>query len=524
MLSTPKTVYLRFVQATSSESLPEQILSSGWQLKACSSWKERREFYDTFEWQAFEKGVAIIKKKNTLFLADLNTGQEKASLPFPGTPSSFFSDTLPSGSLKTGLSSLTEIRAFIKLCSIDAIITSYRILDDNEKTIAILTSESLYLAGRKRPKAFAHLFSLSPLKGYEDEMELIKKSLLCNDDNVCSIVDFRELFGLILKAAGRNAEDYSSKIRLELDADAPVHESARRLLQFTFSVMRANEEGIKKNIDSEFLHDYRVAIRRTRSVLKQLKGVFDAEESEYYLNLFRELGKRTNKLRDSDVYLLRQATYFHYLPPFLQPSLQLFFNDIAASQRRLQKQFCRYLVSSEYQAFLEKWKEFAHQQSIPDPELSPNASLSTRDMALDTIKKAWKKVIRHGRQVSHETTDLELHALRIDCKKMRYLLEFFASIFPQKSVAPVIRQLKELQENLGDFVDFSVQLHFLHERLTAIPPGKEENLLAASMGGLMATLFQKQEEARRTFHKTFSAFDDKKTSQLFHDLLTSIIT
>ena len=44
------------------------------------------------------------------------------------------------------------------------------------------------------------------------------------------------------------------------------------------------------------------------------------------------------------------------------------------------------------------------------------------------------------------------------------------------------------------------------ERLTAITPGKEENLLAASMGGLMATLFQKQEKARRTFHKTFSTF------------------
>ena len=523
MHSILKTVYLRLNQAASSESLPERIISSGWQLRASSSWKECREFYDTMEWQAFEKGVTVIKKKRTLFLADLNTGQETASLPFPGSPSSFFSDTLPSGTLKTELSSLTEIRAFIKLCSIDAIISSYSILDDNEKTIATLTSESLYLADRKKPEALVHIFSLSPLKGYCDEMELIKKSLLCNDENVCSIVDFRELFELILNAAGRNIQDYSSKIRLKLDAEAPVHESARRLLQSTFSVMRANEEGIKKNIDSEFLHDDRVAIRRTRSVLKQLKGVFDAEESEYYLNLFRELGKRTNELRDSDVYLLRQATYFHYLPPFLQPSLQLFFNDIATSRRRLHKLFCRYLASCQYQAFLEKWEEFAHQQSIPDSGRSPNALLSTRDMALDTIKKAWKKVIRHGRQVSHETTDRELHALRIDCKKLRYLLEFFSSIFPQKSVAPVIRQLKELQENLGDFVDFSVQLHFLHERLTTIPPGKEENLLAASMGGLMATLFQKQEEARSTFHKSFSAFDDEKTSQLFHDLLTSRI-
>jgi CHAD domain-containing protein len=521
MHTTPKTVYLVLNQATSGESLQEKFLPSGWQIKVRSSWKERREFYDTFEWQAFEKGIAVIKKKRTLFLADLNTGQEKASLPFPRSPSSFFSDTLASGSLKTELSSLTEVRAFIKLCSIDALIRSYRILDDNEKTIATLTSESLYLADRKKPEAFAHLFSLSPLKGFGDEMELIKRSLLCNDDNLCSIVDFREFFVLIMNAAGRNIQDYSSKITLDLDAEAPVHESARQLLQFTFSIMRANEAGIKLNIDSEFLHDYRVAVRRTRSILKQLKGVFGAEETSRYLNLFRDLGKRTNELRDRDVYLLRQTNYFHYLPPFLQPSLQLFFNDMTVSRKRLHKQFCRYLASRDYKSFLEKWDAFATEQSIPDPELSPNAFLSTRDMALDTMNKAWKKVIRHGRQVSSETTDCELHALRIDCKKLRYLLEFFSSIFPHKNVAPVIRHLKELQENLGDFVDFSVQLHFLHDRLTAIPPGKEENLLAASMGGLMTTLFHKQEEARCTFHKTFSAFDDEKTSQLFHDLLTS---
>ena len=521
MHTTRKTVYLRLNQATSGKSLPEHILPSGWQLKTCLSRKERHEFYDTFEWQAFDKGLVVVKKKRTLFLADLNTGEETASLFFPGSPYSFFADALSPGSLKTELSALTNIRAFIKLCSIDAIITSYRILDDNEKTIATLTSESLYLAGRENPEAFAYLFSLTSLKGYEDEMELIEKSLLCHDNDVCSIMDFRELFVLIMNAAGRNVRDYSSKIRLELDADAPVHESTRQLLLFTVSVMRANEEGIKKNLDSEFLHDYRVAIRRTRSILKKLKGVFDAEKSNYYLNFFRELGKRTNELRDNDVYLLRQATYFHYLPPFLQPSLQLFFNDIAVCRKKLHKQFCRYLASSEYQTFLEKWEEFAHQQSIPELERAPNASLSTRDMALETIKKAWKKVIRRGRQISHETTDRELHALRIDCKQLRYLLEFFSSIFPHKSIAPVIRQLKELQENLGDFVDFAIQLHSLHEHLTAIPSGNEESFLAASIGGLIATLFQKQEEARSKFHKTFSSFDDEKTSQLFHDLLTS---
>ncbi|NTV17489.1 MAG: CHAD domain-containing protein [Chlorobiaceae bacterium] len=518
MHTTHKMLFIKLNQAASREWLPENIFPPGLQLKTLSSWKERREFYDTFEWQAFEKGFVIVKKKKKLFLADLNSGHETFSLSLPGNPSSFFSDTLPSGDLKNALSSCTEIRAFIKLCSIDVIIHSYRILDDNEKTIATLTSESLYLADKEQPEPFIHLFSLLPFKGYEDEMKLIQKAL---SDDVGTVLDFRELFLLIMNAAGRNIHDYSSKIRLDLDADAPIYESARQLLQFTFSIMRANESGIKKNIDSEFLHDYRVAIRRTRSILKQLKGVFDSEETAYYLNLFRDLGKRTNELRDMDVYLLKQATYFHYLPSTLQPSLKLFFTDIAASRRRLHKQFCSYLESTAYQSFLEEWDAFANRLSIPDPERSPNATLFTKSIGVESIKKAWKKVVRHGRQISRETTDTELHALRIDCKKLRYLLEFFSSIFPQKTTLPVIRQLKELQDNLGDFVDFSVQHHFLQERLLSIPPGKEQNVLAASIGGLMATLFQKQEETRSKFHKTFRSFDHEETSQLFHDLLST---
>ena len=521
MHTTPTTVYLTLNPEVTIESLHQNALPSEWRMEARSSRKERREYYDTFEWQAFKQGVVIVKKKRTIFLADLNSGKETRSLPFSGSSSSFFPDDFPNNNLREVFSSFTDIRAFIKLCSIDVIIQSFLILDDNEKTIAILTCESLYLAEKELHEPFTHLITLSPLKGYEDEMKLIEKSL---SNEAGTILDFRELFVLIMKAAGQNVEDYSSKIQLNLDGDAPILASARQLLQFTFSVMRANEKGIKKNIDSEFLHDYRVAIRRTRSVLKQLKGVFDPEETAYYLNLFRELGKRSNELRDMDVYLLRQHLYFHYLPPLLQPSLTFLFNDIAVSRKKLHKQFCRYLESSTYHSFLEEWDAFANRQSIPDPELSPNATISTRNMALVTIKKAWKKVIRHGRQVSPETTDTELHALRIDCKKLRYLLEFFSSIFPQKTILPAIRQLKELQENLGDFVDFAVQLHFLHKRLQSMPPGKEENLLAASMGGLMATLFQKQENARCKFHKTFRSFDQEESHQLFHDLLTSTTT
>ena len=517
MSEARKTVYFRMKQANSSEPLSENQLPHGWHLEMLSIRKERRVFYDTFSWQVFDRGFVLVKKKITLVLADLNTGQEKASIAFNKNPSSFFPGSLPSGKTRELLSSCSNIRAFIRYCAIDTLTHSYRILDDNEKTVAILVSESLSLASKKKQEPFAHLLCIRAFKGYQKEIESIEKSLREQQETE-STLSFRDLFLLVMSVAGCGVKEYSPKILLHLDKNARIDESIRQLLQATLSIIRQNETGIRQDIDSEFLHDYRVAIRRTRSILKQLKGVFDKEETAYYLDAFRELGKRSNKLRDSDVYLLRQQTCVHYLPPLLRPSLKLFFSDIALSRKTLHKQFSRYLASDAYHSFLEKWERFVIRKVIDGDEQHPDATLSTIVVAISSIKKALKKVIRTGRQIGPEATDAELHTLRIECKKLRYLLEFFSSLFPLKTIGPVIRQLKELQDNLGNFVDFAIQLHILHQRLESIQEGGGEILSAASTGGLMATFYQKQEEARQKFHEKFEDFDNEESAKLFENL------
>jgi CHAD domain-containing protein len=520
MSAIQKKVYFKVQKPDTWELLPVDTFPAGWRFKELSSRQERQFFYDTFEWQAFEKEAVIVKKKNTLYLLSLTSGHEKASVTLQGNPSSFFSDDLPCSKTKEELSSYSDIRAFIRLCSIDVRIRTYCIINDEGKTTGTLTSESLSLSDKSKQDAFMHLVSLQPLKGYQKEMSAFEQSLSSFDETMC-IIEFSTRFLFIMSAAGLNVQGYSSKIRLHFNADAPVHESARLLLQCTLSIMRLNETGISKNIDTEFLHDYRVAVRRTRSILKQLKGVFGPQEIKYYLNAVKEIGKRTNELRDRDVCLLRQPAYCRYLPPFLQPSLKTFFSEIAISRTALHKQVCRYFVSEDYRSLLEEWKLFINCQLLPDPEQAPNASLSTRAIVLTSIKKAWKKAIRHGRQIGQEATDSELHTLRIDCKKLRYLLEFFSSIFPDKTITPVIRQLKELQENLGNFVDYAVQIHFLYEHLASAKTCSGDKFLAASIGGLMTTLYQKQEEARQKFHKSFREFDNDETTRLFHELLTN---
>ncbi len=519
MRTSPKTVYLRLKPETASESLPENALPSNWNFKLLTLRKEKREFYDTFEWQAFRKSFVIIKKKGMLSLVELDSGHETASVPFTGKSRSFFADSLSPGTLKQQLSSCSDVRAFIKICAVSVLVRSYKILDSNEKTIAILTTEAFSHPDTSATEPFVHTASLTPLKGYEEKMELAEKSFSSHHE-FDTAFGFRELFLLVIRTAGGKAGEYSSKFNLVLKPDAPIHATARTIMQFTLSVMGQNKDGILNDIDTEFLHDYRVAIRRIHSLVKQLNGVFDAADTAYYLHHFRELGKRTNTLRDLDVSLLRKNGYFSYLPPSLQPQLQLFFSDIAASRRTLHKQLRRYLSSGNYHSFLERCEKFINQES--PPETAPDSSLSTISFARIAIKKAWKKVIRHGRRISPETTDAELHALRIDCKRLRYLLELFASIFPKKTTAQIIKKLKVLQDELGDFVDFSVQRRSLDEKLALIPAKNDSTkLLVAATGGLMATTFQKQEKARKKFHRRFNSFDNEESSQLFHHLLTS---
>lgn len=521
MSALPETLYFRVSDDASHDQPDGESLPSGWSLKKISSSRERQVFYDTFEEQAYYMGLVVVRKKGTICLTDIDTGIVQAEAPFHGTPPFFFPSVLPECKARKLLEQCSNIRAFIRTCSVDVYVSSWRILDENKKTVAFLNSESMQVIDRNNPEHFARFYSITPLKGYHRELSRILKALPEQVDSY-RIVGFRDRFLLIMKEIGPESRGYSAKLHMQLDAEATIHENVRRLLQFTTSLMQMNEHGIRKDIDSEFLHDYRVAIRRTRSILRQLNGVFDPHQTAWFLNGLRELGKRTNELRDGDVYLLRKEEYSRLLPPSLRASLTPFFDNIDTSRRLLHIQFCRYLSSDEYRSFMESWNEFIRSNELPDPVSAPKSALPTRVVASKSIRKGWEKVIVHGRQIGSKATDKELHELRIDCKKLRYLLEFFSSLFPRKNAGRLVKHLKELQENLGTFVDLSVQLMFLQNRLKSMKPADCSIEEAAAIGGLLTSLYREQERAREQFRETFTRFDNEETGTLFDELITCL--
>ena len=65
----------------------------------------------------------------------------------------------------------------------------------------------------------------------------------------------------------------------EITATMPAPVAVARLLLRLLDTMELNVDGVLRDIDTEFLHDLRVAVRRTRSAIKLLGEVLPADWS-----------------------------------------------------------------------------------------------------------------------------------------------------------------------------------------------------------------------------------------------------
>jgi CHAD domain-containing protein len=352
----------------------------------------------------------------------------------------------------------------------------------------------------------ATYLSLRPVRGYPKYSRKLAKHLRRAGQATAMTED---LYRNALEGAGRKPGSYSGKLDLHLKPKKRSDRSAKVILRYLFEIMKANEAGIKADIDTEFLHDYRIAIRRTRSALSQIRNVFPADVTEHFKQEFRTLGQLTNQQRDLDVYLLSEGEFQARLPEAMR-------EDIVALEEVIEG-----LSSSEYDRALNEWEEFLN-EPVPKKPAAAYAALPIVNLARKRIYKRYRRVIKDGEYILTHTQDELLHALRIECKKLRYLMEFFISLFPRKKMTRLIKQLKKLQDNLGDFNDLSVQQEYLMHMAEELPlddPRSRKALVAT--GYLVENLGYKQKKVKANFADTFTEFASPANQALFRRLFAT---
>jgi CHAD domain-containing protein len=204
------------------------------------------------------------------------------------------------------------------------------------------------------------------------------------------------------------------------------------------------------------------------------------------------------------------------LPAALQPGLTSFFADLAIRRQAEQKKMVHALRSKKSKNILNGWKRYLASE---DRQPAPAAGKAVDVLAARIIFRRFKRVMKDGQVLDTVTPDAEVHRLRIQCKKLRYALEFFSSLYPAEDIRTLVRHLKRLQDILGAFNDSSVQQQMLRHSLEGLRTGsRRNNEWAAALGGLMQSLFQEQQELRGHFVEAFTQFSDPENTALFNEL------
>ncbi|CAD7853569.1 MAG: hypothetical protein [Olavius algarvensis Gamma 1 endosymbiont] len=478
-----------------------------------------RRFLDSFDWRLHLAQATLEERLETgrrrLLWRDSRTDASPCAQPGDREPG--FAWDLPEGPVRSRLEPVLGIRRLLPLLEVHSRVQPLRLLNEDDKTVVRLVLEDNRFRDptRDREGPLAARIGLFPVRGYT--ADLGETARMLNRDLDLEPAR-RGVLSEALAAAGRRPGDYSSKLDYRLDGNQRADAAAKELLLGLLATLEANLEGAKANLDSEFLHDLRVATRRTRSALTQIKDVFASDLVADYKTRFAQVQQITGPVRDLDVYLLDFDGYQACLPAPLRPDLEPLRALLTDRYDGLHQALVAALEASEFRGLLASWRAFL-EAPVPERSNLRNAMRPTREVADARIRRLYRRVRKAGRAITPDSPPPELHELRKHCKKLRYLLEFFASLYPQQQVGALVKTLKKLLDNLGRFQDLAVQADHLRETARQLhAEGKAETATLLAMGALVGDLLDRQRQARNEFPRIFADFDAPAKRAVFRAL------
>jgi CHAD domain-containing protein len=474
-------------------------------------------YLDSYDWRLWLAGAELMFERqeagNRLYWIDHGTGSmlDTQVLDMPPTVAS----DLPAGSLRERIAKPLAMRILLPLVQVEQEVRTLQVLNEDEKTVLRLRllTNRFSSPGKQIKGDLEGRVRLSPLKGYAKDFFRVQQQL----ESLQLEPVTRTLFEEALAGIDRRPGDYSSKLNYQLDPDRRSDKTVKQILVSLLDTLEANVEGTKDNLDSEFLHDLRVATRRSRSAMSQIKGVFDPRELDSYKTGLAWLGQVTGPTRDLDVYLLQFDDYRQSLPSRVRPDLDPFHAFLLVQHEQAQQNLRRKLNSPHFRKLMKDYRQWL-ETPVPKVATQPNAMRPIAELADERIRKVFKRVRKDGAVINQDSPAELLHELRKDCKKLRYLMEFFQSLYPKPEIRELIKQLKVLLDNLGEFQDLQVQAEALETFGEQMQQAGAPARSLMAMGILVGNLLTRQEQAREDFFALFTNFDSEENVQAFKRL------
>ena len=239
---------------------------------------------------------------------------------------------------------------------------------------------------------------------------------------------------------------------------APAAETVPALLAAHLSDVTAAAARLGQAGDADALHDFRVAIRRLRSLLRAYRDLTDAVIPRRLRRRLRTLARATNTSRDLEVKLgwlegeraglrPRERAGERWLAGRLvadraaadDEALTLVANDLALLTRALTDRL----------------------DDVP-PAVGVGA-LVFANLVADLVRELTNELEQHLGRITRIEDQEEAHDARIAVKRVRYLLEPLVAVVAL--AGELVTRLKLLQDLLGDMHDADVAAHLIAEAM-----------------------------------------------------------
>jgi CHAD domain-containing protein len=250
----------------------------------------------------------------------------------------------------------------------------------------------------------------------------------------------------------------------------------------------AHDPGTRLGKDPEDLHDMRVAVRRSRAVLRAGRALIATDTEALTLEL-RWLGEVLGSVRDLDVLLERLHAEAAALDPADRTAANRLLRALGRELARARRALLNALDSARYLALLDSFEAAL-------AGLEPGTAGATLDAL---ARRQLKKLDRAVRSLGADPADAELHELRKLGKRARYAFELAGN-------GRAVRRAQELQDVLGEHQDAVVAEAKLRS-LAANAPAPQ----ALAAGLLIEGERRRRDRARATWKKAWRRLERAAT-------------
>jgi CHAD domain-containing protein len=279
---------------------------------------------------------------------------------------------------------------------------------------------------------------------------------------------------------------------------------------------------MQRDIDTEFVHQARVATRRMRSAMRLFRDAIPIGTATYLESEVKWLGGLFGVVRDLDVFLLNLTRFREQIDYFPLKKKRAFENWIEKHRRAPFKALCQGIESPRYKTFERRFTQFL-EKALPLQPRSTLALKSVGEVAPILINEKFEAAIAQGKKVLANPKLKQFHRLRIQMKRLRYACEFVAPAY-DFALDSFIERTVEIQDCLGELQDTV----FTRSFIDSLQEDWKGKLVDPDLLFILGEIYQLQrdiEKARRgAFGKIWEQFSSGETIRQLQDPLVAKTT